>query len=79
MLDGRIDTQGFVTELRAQGVLDDIAHDEAIEVHKEEQAVAEAEAAEKGDEDPDAEDEEDLKFFCGKISSCCISPKSAGP
>ena len=55
MLDGRIDTQGLVTELRAQGVLDDIAHDEAIEVHKEEQAVAEAEAAEKGDEDPDAE------------------------
>lgn len=45
MLDGRIDTQGPVRELRAQGVLDDITQDEAIEVHKEEQAVAEAEAA----------------------------------
>lgn len=36
MLDGRIDTQGTVTDLRAQGVLEDIAHDAAVEVHKEE-------------------------------------------
>ncbi|KAJ7693236.1 P-loop containing nucleoside triphosphate hydrolase protein [Mycena rosella] len=40
MLDGRIDTQGTVKELRAQGVLDDIAHDAAVEVKKEELAVA---------------------------------------
>ncbi|KAF9490898.1 multidrug resistance-associated ABC transporter [Pleurotus eryngii] len=40
MLDGRIDTQGTVKELRAQGVLDDIAHDSAVEVHQEEEAVA---------------------------------------
>ncbi|KAF8205407.1 multidrug resistance-associated ABC transporter [Mycena galopus ATCC 62051] len=40
MLDGRIDTQGTVKQLRAQGVLDDIAHDAAVEVKKEELAVA---------------------------------------
>ena len=32
MLDGRIDTQGTVKELRAQGVLDDIAHDSTVHV-----------------------------------------------
>lgn len=40
MLDGRIDTQGTVKELRAQGVLDEIAHEAAVEVKKEELAVA---------------------------------------
>ncbi|KAL0952989.1 hypothetical protein HGRIS_007200 [Hohenbuehelia grisea] len=40
MLDGRIDTQGTVKDLRAQGILEEIAHDEAIEVHKEEQQQA---------------------------------------
>ncbi|KAF7350973.1 hypothetical protein MSAN_01659500 [Mycena sanguinolenta] len=40
MLDGRIDTQGTIKELRAQGVLDDIAEDAAVEVTKEELAVA---------------------------------------
>ncbi|KAF7321054.1 hypothetical protein HMN09_00192800 [Mycena chlorophos] len=44
MLDGRIDTQGPVKELRAQGVLDDIKHDAAVEVEKEEAAVAAEEA-----------------------------------
>jgi energy-coupling factor transporter ATP-binding protein EcfA2 len=39
MLDGRIDTQGTVKELRVQGVLDDIAHDAAVEVKKEEAAI----------------------------------------
>ena len=51
MLDGRIDTQGTVKDLRALGVLDDITHDESVEAHKEEQAVAQAEkAAEEVDE-----------------------------
>ncbi|KAF7979924.1 hypothetical protein HWV62_40336 [Athelia sp. TMB] len=50
MLDGRIDTQGTVEDLRSQGVLDDIAQDEALEVIKEEAVVA-AEAP----VDPDAE------------------------
>ncbi|KAJ8489168.1 hypothetical protein ONZ45_g13681 [Pleurotus djamor] len=40
MLDGRIDTQGTVKELREQGVLDDIAHDASVEAHEEEVAVA---------------------------------------
>ena len=39
MLDGRIDTQGTVKELRAQGVLEDITYDAAVEVHKEEVKV----------------------------------------
>ncbi|EMD39008.1 hypothetical protein CERSUDRAFT_104287 [Gelatoporia subvermispora B] len=41
MLDGRIDTQGTVKELRSHGVLDDITHDESVEAHKEEQKAAE--------------------------------------
>ncbi|KAJ7850608.1 hypothetical protein B0H14DRAFT_2581828 [Mycena olivaceomarginata] len=45
MLDGRIDTQGTAEELRAKGVLDEIAHEAAVEVQKEEAAVA-AEAPE---------------------------------
>ena len=51
MLDGRIDTQGTVKDLRESGVLEDIAHVEEIEVHKEELAV---EAA-KEEENPNAE------------------------
>jgi hypothetical protein len=41
MLDGRIDAQGTVKELQAQGVLKGIAHDAAVETHKEELVVAE--------------------------------------
>ncbi|KAI0357033.1 multidrug resistance-associated ABC transporter [Trametes cingulata] len=51
MLDGRIDTQGTIKDLRARGMLDDIARVEEIEAHKEEQAV---EAA-KEEENPNAE------------------------
>ncbi|KZP25974.1 hypothetical protein FIBSPDRAFT_949774 [Athelia psychrophila] len=40
MLDGMIDTQGTVKELRSQGILNDIAQDEAVEAPKEEEAVA---------------------------------------
>jgi hypothetical protein len=41
MLDGRIDTQGTLTELRAQGVLEDIANSEEVKVQEDEQeAVA---------------------------------------
>ncbi|KAI9056461.1 multidrug resistance-associated ABC transporter [Trametes sanguinea] len=61
MLDGRIDTQGTVQDLRASGVLDDIAQVEEIEAHKEEQAVeatkeavAEAEADAAGETDDSA-------------------------
>ncbi|KAH7882505.1 hypothetical protein F5I97DRAFT_1905629 [Phlebopus sp. FC_14] len=40
MLDGRIDTQGTLKELRAQGVLDHIAQDSAAEAKKEEPVQA---------------------------------------
>ncbi|KAL1748165.1 hypothetical protein HDZ31DRAFT_30137 [Schizophyllum fasciatum] len=50
MLDGRIDTQGTVKDLRAQGLLDDIAQTESVEAHKAEEAVVQEEA--KGDEEP---------------------------
>ena len=40
MLDGRIETQGTVKELQAQGVLKEIRHDAAVETHKEEIVVA---------------------------------------
>lgn len=45
MLDGRIDTQGTVKDLRARGILDDITHEESIEAHREEQVAAAEEAA----------------------------------
>ncbi|KAJ7794752.1 hypothetical protein B0H14DRAFT_3888596 [Mycena olivaceomarginata] len=42
MLDGRIDTQGTVDELRTQNVLDEIAHEATVEVKKDKGAVAAA-------------------------------------
>lgn len=44
MLDGRIDTQGLVKELRARGVLEEITSDESVESRKEEEKVATAES-----------------------------------
>ncbi|KAG7443764.1 multidrug resistance-associated ABC transporter [Guyanagaster necrorhizus] len=35
MLDGRIDAKGTVKDLRAQGLLDEITHDAALEAHEE--------------------------------------------
>ena len=40
MLDGRIDTQGTLTELRAQGVLDEITHSEEVKIYEGEQEAA---------------------------------------
>ena len=40
MLDGRIDTQGTLTELRAQGVLDEITNSEEVNVYGNEQKAA---------------------------------------
>ena len=40
MLDGRVDTRGTLTELRAQGVLDEIAHSEEVYVYEDEQEAA---------------------------------------
>ena len=50
MLDGRIDTQGTVKDLRAQGVLDDIAQDGAIPLKAEEPAVASNAPVDDGDD-----------------------------
>ena len=51
MLDGRVDTQGTVEELRTQGVLKGIEQDSAVETHKEEIV---AETAAGAEESPDA-------------------------
>lgn len=40
MLDGRIDTQGTVKDLRAQGVLEHITQDAEAEIQQEEPVVA---------------------------------------
>ena len=56
MLDGRIDTQGTVKDLRASGILDDIAPAEELEAHKDEQAVEAAEV----EENPNAEIDADV-------------------
>ncbi|KAI0070122.1 multidrug resistance-associated ABC transporter [Panus rudis PR-1116 ss-1] len=60
MLDGRIDTQGTVKELREQGILDDIAHDESVEAHKAGQAAEEppSTAVDGGEIEGDVEDNE---------------------
>ncbi|CAA7263971.1 unnamed protein product [Cyclocybe aegerita] len=47
MLDGRIDTQGTVKDLREQGVLEGIEQDAAVDAHKEDLIVAEASAIEE--------------------------------
>lgn len=43
MLDGRIDTQGTVKDLRARGVLEDIKHDSAVSAAEAEAQVKEQE------------------------------------
>ncbi|KAJ6615389.1 multidrug resistance-associated ABC transporter [Mycena sp. CBHHK59/15] len=50
MLDGRIDAQGTVKELRAQGVLEAIEHEAAVEVKKEEELVVVAETVANDDD-----------------------------
>lgn len=61
MLDGRIDTQGSVKDLRERGLLDEITHDESVEAHKEEvKAEAEVKIEEPNAEiDADAPEDED--------------------
>jgi hypothetical protein len=51
MLDGRIDTQGTVKELRAQGVLDDIAQDSMLHEKTEEKAAEESATPVEGEVD----------------------------
>ena len=40
ILDGRIDSQGTVSDLRAQGVLEEISHDAEADAQQEEMKVA---------------------------------------
>ncbi|KAG1837297.1 hypothetical protein F4604DRAFT_1843943 [Suillus subluteus] len=54
MLDGCIDAQGTVKDLRAQGILDHIAQDSAAEV-KEEEPIAATEAPVEAQDDAEAE------------------------
>ncbi|EIN03587.1 multidrug resistance-associated ABC transporter [Punctularia strigosozonata HHB-11173 SS5] len=46
MLDGRIDTQGFIKDLRAQGVLEEITHDASADIKEGEKEAAEEAAVE---------------------------------
>ena len=39
MLDGRIDAQGTPKDLRAQGVLEEITHDESVHAAQQEEVV----------------------------------------
>ncbi|KAH6888231.1 multidrug resistance-associated ABC transporter [Coprinopsis sp. MPI-PUGE-AT-0042] len=48
MLDGRIDAQGTVQDLRARGMLDHIAHDASTEVHNAEIVPVDEEAIKQG-------------------------------
>ncbi|KAH6873975.1 multidrug resistance-associated ABC transporter [Coprinopsis sp. MPI-PUGE-AT-0042] len=48
MLDGRIDAQGTVQDLRARGMLDHIAHDASTEAHNAEVAPVDEEAIKQG-------------------------------
>jgi carbamoylphosphate synthase small subunit len=61
MLDGWIDTQGFVKDLRAQGALDDITHDASVQVHKEEQEIQEQVASTAVDPPSEAVPQEQAK------------------
>lgn len=56
MLDGRIDTQGTVKDLRASGVLEFIAQDAEADL-KEEEPVTTGETPEEGDPAAPATDE----------------------
>lgn len=61
MLDGRIDTQGTVKELRARGVLQGIEHDAAVDAHKDEQIAAESEAIEEAEAEDGKKPQDETK------------------
>ena len=53
MLDGRIDTHGTVKELRARGVLEEIAHDEQTQAGDEPKVISAEDLAEAAEEQED--------------------------
>jgi len=50
MLDGKVDVQGTVKDLRARGLLEEIQHDAALEAYKESVVAADQAASGTGDE-----------------------------
>ncbi|KAG6905629.1 hypothetical protein DXG01_001538, partial [Tephrocybe rancida] len=66
MLDGRIDTQGTIKDLRAQGVLEELTHDSAVTI-AEAEVQQEALAPTPSDsENADGDEEEVKKAKAGK-------------
>ena len=64
MLDGRIDTQGPIQDLQAQGILQNITLDAAVEVKKEElEAVAVADDLEGAPKSPFEETKKPRKLI----------------
>ncbi|KAF8812935.1 multidrug resistance-associated ABC transporter [Phlegmacium glaucopus] len=57
MLDGRMDTHGTVKELQAQGILEGIEHDAAVEILKEELLIAEKAAVDVEEGSPGTTEE----------------------
>jgi len=53
MLEGRIDTHGTVKELKARGVLEEIAHDEQAQVGEEPKVIRAEDLAEAAEEHKD--------------------------
>ena len=62
MLDGRIDTQGTIKDLRARGVLEEIKQDAAVDAaQKEEITIIEPEGATLPEEEVDDKDKDKKK------------------
>jgi hypothetical protein len=47
MLDGRIDTQGAIADLQAQGVLEGIEHSAVVDAHKRDLSLVESKVMEE--------------------------------
>jgi hypothetical protein len=58
MLDGRIDTQGTIKDLRASGVLEEIKQDAAVDAAQEEITIIEPEGAISQEEEVENQDKD---------------------
>ena len=61
MLDGRIDTQGTIKDLRAQGVLESITQDETVQTEESSVPISKIPIDPKSDEITPLESAEDIK------------------
>ena len=50
MLDGRIDTQGTIKDLRAQGLLESITQDETVQIEESSASISKVHVDSKSDE-----------------------------